>query len=171
MDRFWGFDWIGGSGTHLATFWASRGRSIQLSPAPTSAPVVVHVSGAVQNLGLYEVSLGSRSQDAIDAAGGVLEDADTDRINLARVVVDGQQVRIPFQGENSGEVLSFPLNINLASVEQLSQLPSIGPVTAQAIVNYRDANGPFRRLEDIQNVSGIGPNTFQNIEEFISLDG
>jgi competence protein ComEA len=162
---------VGAAGLILLLSGPPRGRSILLSPAATSAPLIVHVSGAVRNPGLYEVPLGSRSQDAIDAAGGVIEDADTDRINLARVLVDGQQVHIPFQGEDSGEVLSFPLNINLASVEQLSQLPSIGPVTAQAIVNYRDSNGPFRRIEDIQNVSGIGPNTFQNIEDLISLDG
>lgn len=147
------------------------GKSIQLLPAPTPAPLIVHVSGAVQNPGLYELSLGSRAQNAIDVAGGVLEDADTKRINLARVLVDGQQVHVPFQGEDTDEVLSFPININLASVEQLSQLPGIGPITAQAIVNYRDAHGLFRRIEDIQDVSGIGPNTFQSLEEFINIDG
>jgi len=176
LSRYW---WIGfgvlfglaAAGLVLLISSPPRGAAIQPLPAPTSAPLIVHVSGAVQNPGLCELTLGSRSQNAIDAAGGVLEDADSDRINLARVLVDGQQVHVPFQGEDSGEVLSFPLNINLASVEQLSQLPGIGPVTAQSIINYRDSHGPFRRIEDIQNVSGIGPNTFQSIEEFISLDG
>lgn len=162
---------LGAAGLILLLDGPRRGEAIELSAVPSPAPLFVHVSGAVQNAGVYELPLGSRAQNAIDAAGGLLEDADTDRINLARVLVDDQQVHVPLQGEDSGDVLSFPLNINLASVEQLSQLPGIGPITAQGIINYRDSNGPYRRIEDIQNVSGIGPNTFQSTEELISIDG
>ncbi len=176
IGSYWGIAFgvlfgLGAAGLILMLANPRRGEAIELSAVPSPAPLLVHVSGAVQNAGLYELPLGSRAQNAVDAAGGLLDDADTDRINLARVLVDGQQVHVPMQGEDIGEVLSFPLNINLASVEQLSQLPGIGPITAQAIVNYRDSNGPFRRSEDIQNVSGIGPNTFQSIEELISTDG
>jgi competence protein ComEA len=148
-----------------------RGTSIQLAPAPTSSPLVVHVSGAVILPGLYELPLGSRAQDAIDAAGGLTDDADTDRINLARVLIDSQQIHVPFIGEDSDELVSFPININFASVEQLILLPGIGPITAQAIINYREDHGSFLRIADIQDVPGIGPSTFESIEGLISTDG
>ena len=107
-----------------------RGEAVALLPAPTSSPIFIHVSGAVLNPGIYELSLGSRAQDALDAAGGPLEDADLDRINLARVLVDGQQIYLPLLGEDADN-LSLPININRASAQQLTLLPGIGPVTAE----------------------------------------
>lgn len=148
-----------------------RGHAIQLAPASGSGPVLVHVSGAVEAPGVYELPLGSRARDAIEMAGGASEDADLNRINLARVLQDGQQIHVPIVGDDSGEAVQFPININIASVEQLSQLPGIGEVTAQAIIDYRESQGPFQRIEDIQNVSGIGPNTYENIRELISVEG
>ena len=148
-----------------------RGKAIELAPAPTSSPLIVHVSGAVLMPGLYELPLGSRAQNAIDAAGGLADDADTDRINLARVLIDSQQVHVPFIGEGSDEFVSFPININFASAEQLSLLPGIGPITTQAIINYREDHGSFLRIDDILEVPGIGPSTFESIEELISTDG
>ncbi len=146
------------------------GNPVALLPAPTSAPILIHVSGAVLNPGIYELELGSRAQDALDAAGGSLEDADLDRINLARVLIDGQQIHVPSFDE-AEEGFSLPININRASVEQLTLLPGIGPVSAEAIIDYRDLHGPFSNIEEIQNVSGIGPSTFDNIKALIDIQG
>jgi competence protein ComEA len=148
-----------------------RGQAVELMPPPESELVTVHVSGGVQAPGVYELARGSRAEDAVEAAGGPVDDADLERINLARVLQDGQQLYVPLIGEGDVEAVSFPININIASVEQLGLLPGIGEVTAQAIVDYRDSEGPFDRIEDIQDVPGIGPNTFDNIKELISVEG
>jgi competence protein ComEA len=148
-----------------------RGQVVELLPPPESAPVTVHVSGGVVQPGVYELPRGSRVQDALDAAGGPVDEADLDRINLARVLQDGQQIYVPLIGEDSVESTRFPININVATAEQLSLLPGIGEVTAQAIVDYREAQGPFDRIEDIQDVAGIGPSTFETIKELISVEG
>ena len=147
-----------------------RGEPVALLPPPTAAPILVHVSGAVQSPGLYQLDLGNRAQDAIQAAGGHLEDADLERINLARVLVDGQQVHLPFLGEAEAPI-SFPMNINRANAEQLALLPGIGPITAEAIVQHRDTHGPFETIEDIQDVSGIGPSTFETLKALIDIEG
>ena len=147
-----------------------HGNPVELLPAPTAAPILIHVSGAVLEPGVYELALGSRAQYALDAAGGHLKEADLDRINLARVLVDGQQIYVPLLGENADN-LSLPININRASAEQLTFLPGIGPVTAEAIVNYRDTHGPFANIEEIQNVAGIGPSTFENVKALIDIQG
>ncbi len=146
------------------------GDPIALLPAPTSAPILIHVSGSVLNPGIYALDLGSRAQDAVDLAGGSLEDAALDRINLARVLVDGQQVHVPSLDE-AEEDFSLPININRASADQLTILPGIGPVSAEAIVDYRDLHGPFSDIEEIQNVSGIGPSTFDKIKALIDIQG
>ena len=148
-----------------------RGQAVELLPPPERAPITVHVSGGVAEPGVYELARGSRAQDAVEAAGGASEEADLERINLARVLQDGQQVYVPVAGDDSAEGVTFPININIASAEQLTLLPGIGAVTAQAIVDYRDEEGPFTRIEDIQDVPGIGPTTFETIRELISVEG
>jgi competence protein ComEA len=168
-----------------ALFLVSRspeGQAVSLQPAPTETPMIVHVIGAVPRPGVYELPEGSRVRDAIQAAGGLLADADTASLNLAALVEDGQQVDIPFGDGSSGFVVitEEPLatrvpgaeeliDLNTATVEELDSLPGIGPTTAQKIVDYREANGPFQRIEDIMNVSGIGPATFEEIEELITV--
>ena len=169
---------------------APAGEPIKLLPAPTKEPIAVHVVGAVPRPGLYEFAEGSRVQDAIDAAGGLLASASVDTINLAALLEDGQQLNIPFKaGEepstsNSSDDTSLVLpgateasssgssqdliNINTASVEELDSLPSIGPTIAQRIIDYRDENGPFQTIEDILNVSGVGPSTFDQIKDLIT---
>lgn len=165
----------------------ARGAPIQLLPAPTTSPWVVQISGAVHQPGLYELPPGSRLDDAIQAAGGLLADADPSRINLAAPLADGAALVIPSQSIADDSVIfqtepvatpitrsstaleSGLLDINLATAEEFETLPEIGPVIAQRIVEYRQANGPFTTLEAIQNVDGIGPVTFERIKPLITL--
>lgn len=157
---------LGAAGLILIIASPRRGKPIELKEAPTPGPLEVYVSGAVRNPGLYELARGSRAQDALDAAGGPSAEADLDEVNLARELVDGEQVHFPEEGER--EDTSFPININTASASALTELPGIGPATAQAIVDYRDANGSFASIEEIQNVSGIGAATFETIKDLIT---
>jgi len=152
-------------------------------------PVLVHVSGAVRRPGLLALPAGARVGDAVAAAGGLTEDADGPAINLARVVVDGEQVHVPVEGEErvlppSGAVdapgAAGPdpgggegvdgegrVDLNLASAAELETLPGIGPTRAAAIVAHRQEHGPFRVPGDLRAVSGIGEATFQNLAPLI----
>lgn len=174
-------------------FFISRlpsGQPIALQPAPTKQPIAVHVIGAVPRPGLYEFAEGARVQDAITAAGGLLASANVDVINLAAPLEDGQQLDIPYKaGEEPQEPdeeeneLALPgateepdvqgseelININTASLEELDSLPGIGPSIAQRIIDYREENGPFQVIDDIMNVSGIGPSTFDQIKDLITV--
>jgi competence protein ComEA len=184
---------------------APAGEPIMLQPAPTKAPLAVHVIGAVPRPGLYEFAEGVRVQDAIDAAGGLLAEANVDALNLAALLEDGQQLVIPYQDgreiSSEGDTVDLPssesdvpspdgsssdpsssetgssadipnvelVNINTATLEELNALPSIGPTTAQKIIDYRTENGDFSTIEDIMNVSGIGPATFEDIKDLITV--
>jgi competence protein ComEA len=133
---------------------------------------------------VYALPQGARVQDAISAAGGFLAEADTELINLARPLEDGERLEIAYI-EGSSPVIPTPgvegpptttssselININTASQSELETLPGIGPTTAQKIMDYRDANGPFVSIEDIVNVSGIGPATFERIKDLITVGG
>jgi len=134
----------------------------------------------VRQPAVYELAPGSIVQDAVDAAGGPAADADLDCINLALELRDQQQVYVPREGETSppppvsgGDLEgggSTPLvNINTATTAELETLPRIGPTMAQRIVEYREANGPFATIEDIQNVPGIGPATFEGLKDRIAV--
>lgn len=158
------------------------GQAVVLRPVPTEKPVVVYITGAVPRPGVYALAQGSRVQDAISAAGGFLADAEKSGINLARLVEDGEQLDIPYM-EGSSPVLIPPpapteapslsgsdlININIASQSELETLPGIGPTTAQKIITYRQQNGPFVTIDDIINVSGIGPGTFERIKDLITV--
>lgn len=145
---------------------------------PTPRPLRVYISGAVQNPDVYTLPQDSIVKDAMLAAGGPTDDADLDRINLALPVADGQHIYVPRLGEQdlpaplpSGPSASNgKLNINTADATALETLPSIGPTIAQRIIEYRQANGPFARIEDIMNVSGIGENTFAKIRDLITTE-
>jgi competence protein ComEA len=147
---------------------------------PTPAPIRIHTSGAVQQPAVYELPAGSIVQDAVDAAGGPTADADLDHINLALELRDQQQVYVPRQGETylppvsrggaDGEGAAGALvNINTATAAELETLPRIGPTMAQRILEYREANGPFGANEELQNVSGIGPATFDTLKDMITV--
>jgi competence protein ComEA len=146
-------------------------------PAPTPAPIRVHVSGAVHQPDVYELPAGSIVKDAVEVAGGPIDSADLDGVNLAVELRDQQQVYIPRQGEtvpmspalSSGGAVIGPVNINTATAAELETLSGIGPKTAKTIVEYREANGPFETIEDIMNVPGIGEGTFEKIKDGITV--
>ncbi|NCW35368.1 MAG: ComEA family DNA-binding protein [Actinobacteria bacterium] len=166
----------------IASFFAlsSRGEAVEPSKIVQSiservdAPILVHVAGKVRNPGVYPMLAGSRVNDALVAAGGPLPGTDMSEINLARKVVDGEQIFLGTSnlgstargksGTSSGKV-----NINRASATQFESLPTIGPVIARRIVEFRKSNGQFISIEDLQKVTGIGAKTFARIKDRITL--
>lgn len=166
-----------GVGVLLLVTQPPRGEPVQLLPLPTSAPITVFVSGGVNHSGLYTLPVGSRINDAILAAGGFSTNADSAVLNLAEVLDDGEKINVPYlqapsATENitrAGNQASIQVDINSATLEQLDTLPQIGPKTAQNIIDYRNANGPFTRIEDILEVPGIGPITYDKIKDLITV--
>ena len=161
--------------------------AVEAQGTKANEPVVllVHVDGAVEAPGVYELEEGSRVNDAVQAAGGLLDEADTTSLNLAAPLVDGQKVHVPVPGEasvadgegqsaagrgNAGSDLErAPVNINTADVATLDELPGVGEATALAIVEDREANGPFTSPEDLMRVSGIGEKKFAKLEAMICV--
>ncbi len=149
--------------------------------AETKKTIEIHITGAVANSGVYLLEEGARVYQAVEKAGGPLEDADLERINLAQPLYDGQQVIIPRQvteglsGEEGRPVLEKlssreeKVNINMATQSQLEALPGIGSVKAQSIIKYRQENGFFSSIEDLLNVNGIGDKTLEGIRELVSI--
>ncbi len=151
--------------------------------------IIIHISGQVNNEGVYELEEGSRIIDAINKAGGVTETADTSQINLAEKIEDGAKIYVPAKGEESvetnsqegkttkntkniaqdKETKSKKININTATEEELDTLPGIGQATAQKIIEYRKENGKFSKIEDIKDVSGIGDSKFEKIKDLIEV--
>ena len=162
-----------------------RGEVIRLLPPPVPAPLVVHVSGAVVNPGVYSLPSGSRLGDAVQAAGGMTEAADKGALNLAAPLQDGERIDIPIisiepqttsPSEQAilpatitpvDEAIHYPIDINRATQAELESLPGIGPVLAKDIIIYLETHGPFRTIEEIQDVSGIGPAKFEKIKTLI----
>lgn len=146
--------------------------------------IKIHVIGEVQNIGVIELDEGARISDIIEAAGGSTENADLSKVNLAYEVEDGQKVYIPsinderveqYVTNGSGEGIIEEetkkglVNINTATQTELETLPGIGPSTALKIITYREENGKFKKVEDIQNVPGIGGMKFENIKGAITV--
>jgi len=139
----------------------------ETTEAATADTVVVHVAGAVRSPGVYTVEAGLRVGDAVEAAGGAVDGADLDGLNLARLVVDGEQVKVPLVGEvaAAGEAGAATglINVNTADATALEALPGVGPVLAARIVTYRDAHGQFSSIEELDDVSGVGPAILEQI--------
>jgi competence protein ComEA len=135
------------------------------------ASIVIHVAGAVAQPGVYTLPEGARVHEAVAAAGGVLPEADPHALNLAEPLYDGRRIHVPLAGDGGGESVreSGAVNINTATAAQLETLPGIGPAKAAAIISYREKNGPFRSLDDLTEVAGIGAKTVEGLKDYITL--
>jgi competence protein ComEA len=160
------------------------GQPIELLPTVSPQPIVVYVLGAVQYPGVYSLPPNSRVIDAVQAAGGFLENATVSEVNVARRLEDGQRLEIPGTGAlptpafviGAGGLILTPtpfegelININTADSTLLQTLPGIGPTNAQRIIDYRETNGPFQIIEDLLKVSGIAPATLDRIRPLITV--
>jgi competence protein ComEA len=146
-------------------------------PAGVAKPKVVFVDvvGAVRRPGLYRLPEGSRVADAVRRAGGLTRKAQLELVNLAALVADGEQVVVPRRGSGavvaaggSAAAPSGPVHLNSATLEQLDELPGVGPVTAQKIVDYRAEHGAFGSVDELDAVPGIGPTRLANLRELVA---
>ncbi|BAC13937.1 late competence protein (DNA binding and uptake) [Oceanobacillus iheyensis HTE831] len=137
--------------------------------------LVVDVKGAVQSPGVYTVEQDDRIHDVIELAGGFSKNADQSQVNLAQLVQDEMIIAVPEQGEQETNISSGindsndKIRINYASVQEIEQLPGIGPSKAETIFQYREENGLFRELEDLLNISGIGEKTIESLRDYIQI--
>jgi competence protein ComEA len=156
-------------------------------PQPSASPgagtatakgpeIVVDVSGKVREPGIHRLPAGSRVVDALRAAGGVRPGTDTDGLNRARFLVDGEQVIVggpaaPVGGTTAGGAIgaapAAPVSLNTATVEQLDTLPGVGPVLAQHIIDYRTQHGGFRSVDELREVNGIGDRRFADLRNLV----
>ena len=150
---------------------------------PEGGVVLVHVAGAVRRPGLYELPAGARVADAIDSAGGPRRNADLDTVNLAQVLSDAMKVEIPTRGQGvsappapgatpgltvGGTTSAGVVSLNSADLAALEAIPGIGPVKAAAILQYRDEVGGFSAVEELLDVTGIGPATLESIRPYVT---
>lgn len=170
---------------------AAAGETSSSKPAGDGAELVVHVAGAVTAPGVQRLPAGSRVVDAVEAAGGAALDADPARVNLAAPLEDGQQVYVPRLGEVGGGAgpsvgaggggagdgadpaapagADAVVNLNTAGVDELDALPGVGPAIAQAIVDYRDENGPFGSVDQLVEVRGIGEAKLEDLRDRVAV--
>lgn len=133
------------------------------------AVVYVHVCGAVRHPGVYELPAGSRIYEAVEMAGGFRKKADAAGLNQAELLEDGMQIYVPVKGESETKDEPAKVNINTASKEELMTLTGIGEAKAEAIIQYRDKHGKFKKIEEIMNISGIKEGMFAKIESDITV--
>lgn len=145
--------------------------------AAAAATLVVHVVGAVRRPGLYRLPEGSRIDDAIRRAGGAKPRADLGLVNLAAPIADGQQVLVPGRtnagapaaGGVAPAAAAGPVHLNTATLEQLDELPGVGPVTAGKILAYREEHGAFQSVDELDAVPGIGPARLEELRQLVAL--
>ena len=150
--------------------------------------IAVHITGEVKKQGLIYLKEGSRVADAIEKAGGETENADLSQINLAYVLQDGQKIYVPNKNEKISQYITGnsgnngteennninskedkKVNINTANQSELDSLPGIGPSIAQKIIDYREENGNFKTIEELQNVKGIGDAKYEEIKDRVTV--
>lgn len=171
------------AGSRIAGVGTSQGPAsvaplARVAPAKSApAPFLfVHVVGAVHHAGLFRIRDGSRVADVLARAGGPTRHADLTAVNLAAPLVDGQQVVVPRRGPPgsapvggaAGPGPGMRVSLASATVEQLDELPGIGPVTAQKIVAWRTTHGPFRSVDDLDDVPGIGPARIEELRDLVT---
>ena len=150
-----------------------------IAPSP-EAVLLVHVAGAVHRPGLYEMPAGARVADAVQAARGPTERSDLDALNLAEPLQDGLKIDVPRRGEAvaaapapqpgaSAAGPAVPVNLNVADQAALETIPEIGPVTAAAILEYRAQMGSFSSVEELLEVSGVGPATLEAMRPYVTV--
>ncbi len=172
------------AGVILLVALPPRGQPLELSLPATPAAITVYVTGAVKHPGVYSLPQQSRINEAVTSAGGFSPSADQAAINLAALLEDGAEIIVPSIADSQAATqmgskarsspqptptVNFPVNINTASLTLLQDLPGIGPTKAAAIITYRQENGPFKQIEDIQNVPGIGSGLFSQIKSLITV--
>ncbi len=136
--------------------------------------LLVDVSGAVRRPGVYRLPAGSRINDALVKAGGATRAGDLTLVNRAAPLTDGQQVLVPVKvtataatAASGGSAAAAPIHLNTATLEQLDELPGVGPATAQRIIDYRTTNGPFKSVDELDAVSGIGPAKLAEVRDLV----
>jgi competence protein ComEA len=160
----------------------SAGVPVAASPTPSPVPIFVDVAGWVRRPGVYEFTSVQRVIDAVDAAGGARPGADLMALNLAAPLADGTQILVPKAGAApvgtgagttipgaGGTVAGDLIDINTASATELEELDGVGEVIAAAIVDYRTQNGPFTSVDQLEDVSGIGPATMEGIRDSVTV--
>ncbi|MFN7035814.1 MAG: helix-hairpin-helix domain-containing protein [Bellilinea sp.] len=162
----------------------SQSAPILILPTPTPSAIAIHITGQVQQPGLYRLPAGSRVEDALLAAGGLTRQADVDQINLAARLSDGQKLVVPEKGAilslnyidptqstaHSNEDNLRLIDLNSATQQELESLPGIGQAKASEIIAYRQKIGRFVTIEEILNVPGIGSALFEKIKDYITVN-
>lgn len=148
---------------------------------PPETPLVVHITGDVRKPGIVTLPPGSRVADALDAAGGLRKNGKVGTVNLARRLTDGEQIIVgsdlpeppvlPPSAPGTSPAPGTPLDLNTATLDQLQQLPGVGPVLAQRILDHRSEHGPFRTVDQLQDVTGIGERRFAELKDKIHVTG
>jgi competence protein ComEA len=147
-----------------STFEGSSSSSLKIS-----GNIFVHVVGEVRNPGLYELSVGSRVQDAISLAGGMSPEAVLESVNLARMLSDGEQILVLAKSQMAAESSAGYISLNRATSSQLESLPGVGPALASRIIDFRSKVGSFSDLAQLKDVSGIGQKLFDSISKQLTL--
>lgn len=147
---------------------------IVIQTQPELGTIQVAIDGAVESPGLYELPIGSRVHDLLEASGGYLSSSDLSAINQAALLVDGQRVYVPpRETAQTARLGATPdvlrVDVNSAAVEEFDQIPGIGPVKAAAIVEYRNMHGPFQTIEELLLVDGISESLLAGIRQYLVI--